>query len=44
MTKRTSKLGLAVETYFDDLWRIRASGGGTDERSYYPPLTNLTGA
>ena len=44
MTKRTSKLGLAVETYFDDLWRIRASGGGTDERSYYPPLTNLLNA
>ena len=44
MTERTSKLGLAVETYFDDLWRIRASGGGTHERSYYPPLTNLLNA
>ena len=27
-----------------DLRRIRASGGGTDERSYYPPLTNLLNA
>ena len=44
MTERTSKLGLAVETYFGDLWRIRASGGGTHERSYYPPLTNLLNA
>ena len=44
MTERTSKLGLAVETYFDDLWRIRASGGSTHERSYYPPLTNLLNA
>ena len=44
MTERISKLGLAVETYFDDLWRIRASGGGTHERSYYPPLTNLLNA
>ena len=44
ITERTSKLGLAVETYFDDLRRIRASGGGTHERSYYPPLTNLLNA
>ena len=35
------KLSAAVETYFDDLRRIRASGGATGERSYYPPLTNL---
>ena len=35
------KLAAAVETYFDDLRRIRASGGATGERSYYPPLTNL---
>ena len=34
----------AVEAYFKDLRRIRASGGGTDERSYYPPLTNLLNA
>ena len=38
------KLAAAVETYFDDLRRIRASGGATGERSYYPPLTNLLNA
>ena len=38
------KLAAAVETYFEDLRRIRASGGGTGERSYYPPLTNLLNA
>ena len=27
------KLAAAVETYFDDLRRIRASGGATGERS-----------
>ncbi len=31
----------AVEAYFKDLQSIRASGGGTHERSYYPPLVNL---
>ena len=30
-----------VETYFEDLRRIRASGGATGERSTYPPLANL---
>ena len=30
-----------VEAYLDDLRRIRASGGATGERSYYPPLNNL---
>ena len=35
------KLTAAVENYFADLRDIRASGGGTDERSYYPPLSNL---
>ena len=35
------KLTAAIEEYLDDLRRIRASGGGTGERSYYPPLTNL---
>ena len=44
MAESTSKLVLAVEAYFDDLRRIRASGGGTHERSYYPPLTNLLNA
>ncbi len=40
----TKKLALAVEEYLSDLRRIRASGGATDERSYYPPLTNLLNA
>ena len=40
----TKKLTTAVETYFADLRRIRASGGATDELSYYPPLTNLLNA
>ena len=31
----------AVEAYFKDLQSIRASGGRTHERSYYPPLVNL---
>ena len=35
------KLTAAIEEYLADLSRIRATGGGTDERSYYPPLTNL---
>ena len=35
------KLTAAVENYFADLRDIRASGGGTHERSYYPPLSNL---
>ncbi len=34
----------AVEDYLADLRRIRASGGATGERSYYPPLTNLLNA
>ena len=37
----TTKLTPAVEEYLTDLRRIRASGGATGERSYYPPLTNL---
>ena len=44
MAESTTKLVLAVGAYLDDLRRIRASGGGTDERSYYPPLTNLLNA
>ena len=39
-----TKLTTAVEEYLADLRRIRASGGGTGERSYYPPLTNLLNA
>ena len=40
----TTKLTSAVEEYLNDLRRIRASGGATSERSYYPPLTNLLNA
>ena len=40
----TTKLVRAVEHYLTDLRKIRASGGGTGERSYYPPLTNLLNA
>ena len=40
----TPKLVSAVEDYLTDLRKIRASGGGTGERSYYPPLTNLLNA
>ena len=36
-----NKLVSAVEDYFDDLRKIKASGGGTAETSYYPPLNNL---
>ena len=39
-----TKLISAVEDYLTDLRKIRASGGGTGERSYYPPLTNLLNA
>ena len=35
------KLTTAVETYLDDLRRVRASGGSTGERSSYGPLANL---
>ena len=41
---RTAKLTSAVEEYLTDLRKIRASGGATGERSYYPPLTNLLNA
>ena len=44
MVETNAKLTAAVETYFDNLRRIRASGGGTGERSYYPPLVNLLNA
>ncbi len=39
-----NKLTTAVEAYFADLRRVRSSGGGTDERSSYGPLTNLLNA
>ena len=44
MTKTTTLLTAAVETYFADLQRIRASGGATGERSSYGPLANLLNA
>ena len=37
-------LTAAVESYLADLRRVRASGGATGERSYYPPLSNLLNA
>ena len=39
-----TKLTAAVEAYFADLRRVRASGGATGERSSYGPLTNLLNA
>ncbi len=44
MTANATTLVKAVEDYLSDLHKIRASGGGTGERSYYPPLTNLLNA
>ena len=44
MAVTTVKLTTAVETYFGDLGRLRASGGATGERSTYPPLTALLNA
>ena len=41
MPGANAKLTAAVEAYFEDLRRIRASGGGTSELSYYPALTTL---
>ena len=40
----TTKLTSAVEGYLADLRRIRASGAGAGERSFYSPLTNLLNA
>ena len=44
MTKTTTKLTTAVEKYFSGLDLIRATGGGTGERSSYTPLANLLNA
>ena len=42
MTRTTKGLAAAaVEAYFADLRRVRASGGATGERSIYGPLANL---
>ena len=44
MTGTPTKLTAAVEAYFTDLNRVRASGGATAERSSYGPLANLMNA
>ena len=41
MAGLNKKLVAAVEEYFANLGRVRASGGATGERSYYPPLEGL---
>ncbi len=44
MTQTSKKLTAAVEIYFSDLRKVRASGGATGERSSYPVLSNLLNA
>ena len=44
MTGTSTKLTAAVEAYFTDLGRVRASGGATGERSSYGPLAGLLNA
>ena len=44
MTGTNTRLTAAVEAYFADLGRVRASGGATSERSSYGPLANLLNA
>ena len=44
MAATAKKLTAAVEEYLAELRRIRATGGGTGELSYYPPLNNLLNA
>ena len=44
MAASENKLTAAVEEYLAELRRIRATGGGTGELSYYPPLHNLLNA
>ena len=44
MMGTNTKLASAVEAYFTDLARVRASGGATSERSSYGPLANLLNA
>ena len=41
MAATDKKLRAAVEAYFADLRRVRASGGATGERSAYGPLETL---
>ena len=44
MTGTNTKLRAAVEAYFADLGKVRASGGSTGELSSYGPLGNLLNA
>ena len=44
MPKPNTPLTAAVEAYFADLRRIRASGGATGERSNHGPPANLLNA
>ena len=44
MPPAAPRLTAAVQAYLADLRTIRASGGATGERSYYPPLSNLLNA
>ncbi|MDE0410302.1 MAG: N-6 DNA methylase [Alphaproteobacteria bacterium] len=44
MAGTEAKFRAAAEAYFEDLRRIRASGGATAERSSYGPLNNLLNA
>ena len=44
MPDSNSKMKAAVEGYLDDVRKIRASGSGTAETSYYLPLGNLLNA
>ena len=44
MAATERNLKAAVEEYLTELRRIRATGGGTGELSYYPPLSNLLNA
>ena len=44
MPTPSAPLTAAVEAYFTDLRRVRASGGATGERSNYGPLANLLNA
>ena len=44
MTTNASKLTAAVGEYLAELRRVRATGAATEERSYYPALSNLLNA
>ncbi len=44
MAKTNKELVAAAEAYFADIRHVRASGGATRERSYYPALAGLLGA